>query len=205
MRPGSWRKGGWRWCPPSIAALRLPQEALAPATVPGVGKPHARAFFSTWASGLGEPWKGKARGDSRMMSFLEGAEMRAGPRSGRDQQCSASHRGLVLCWGIFPSAGSINGPGLGGSWWPPLPAQFPMKLTAEAPGLKKGSIQIETLFFCFSFLPEVFCHCPFDTSLSERLRPPLLASPPSVLCSRSPKSKPWTVSECRPPALCRGT
>lgn len=155
MRPGSWRKGGWRWCPPSIAALRLPQEALAPATVPGVGKPHARAFFSTWASGLGEPGKGKVRGDSRMMSFLEGAEMRAGPRSGRDQQCSASHRGLVLCWGIFPSAGSINGPGLGGSWWPPLPAQFPMKLTAEAPGLKKGSIQIETLFFFFSFLPEV--------------------------------------------------
>lgn len=104
---------GWWWCPPPTAMLGLPQEALAPATVPGVCKPHACAFFSTWVSELGEPGKGRARGDGRMMSFLEGAEMRAGPGSGRDQRCSASHRGLVLCRGIFPSAGSINGAGLG--------------------------------------------------------------------------------------------
>ena len=47
------------------------------------------------------------------MSFLGGIEMQAGLGSGQVQRCSASCRGVAVCWGIFLSADLINDPGLG--------------------------------------------------------------------------------------------
>lgn len=134
-----------------------------------------------WMAALGELVR-EAERMVTLMSFLGGFEMQAGPGSGWDQQYSASHREGALCWGIFPSAGVINDlcrvsrPSSGGAV-ACTAMHFPMKLTTEAPGMKKGLIQRKTPFCFFSShsYQRISCHCGFDASLSERLWPPFLS------------------------------